>query len=124
MCLKLTKFSKLHTAKEDIVAYKIIRENIFEKGNYLTCYMGSPVEIGKTYFSKLVINNEDATFIVECEEGLHSFKTLKGLKKTAKHIYLPLPVKCIIPKGAHYYKGYFNGKSSYASDALTYIELI
>ena len=32
--------------------------------------------------------------------------------------------KCIIPKGAEYYEGYFCGRKAYASNKLKYTEIV
>lgn len=125
MCLQITRFSKLHTAKEDMVVYKFIYEDGFNDNQYITPYMGDIVEIGKTYNSNLEIDKYFvANFLLECRKGLHSLKTLKGLKKIMKNRYHAIPVKCIIPKGAHYYIGWFCKARSYASDSLIYSEII
>ena len=78
-----------------------------------TFYQDFKVEIGETYTSDL--EKIDSTI----EKGLHSFKTMKGAKSHSNIV-----AKCIIPKGSKYYIGEFTCETSYASDRLTYIEII
>jgi len=82
--------------------------------NYRTPYRDSVVEIGETYTSNLCYYNDGSTV----EEGLHSYKITESNVKTAGVL-----VECIIPKGATYYTGYFNGRSAYASNTLTYVKI-
>lgn len=82
---------------------------------YLTPYQMVEIEIGKTYTSEL----EKIDYSVE--KGLHSFEKIEDLK----NLYgSDSTAKCIIPKGSTYYIGEFNGRISYASDKLTYVEII
>ena len=78
-----------------------------------TPYRNFPIEIGKTYNSKLIKKDEYV------HEGLHSYKNLDGAKK-----YTGIYVECIIPKGSKYYEGKFAYKDAYASDKLTYVKII
>lgn len=80
----------------------------------LTSYRNFEIKIGKTYTSDL--EKEDDRI----EKGLHSFKSL-GVAKKFSHNKI---VKCIIPKGSTYYIGKFGNFISYASDKLTYVEII
>ncbi len=83
---------------------------------FSTLYRRFPVEIEKTYESDLRIIDSS-----RIEEGLHSFKHRPAnYYKDSNTIF----VKCIIPKGAIYYKGIFDGHISYASNKLTYLEII
>lgn len=82
-----------------------------------TPYQGSIINIGETYSSELKLENDSNVNI-----GLHSFAELESAKDDGcgDGIF----AKCIIPKGAHYYEGIFCNRKSYASDRLTYVELI
>jgi len=118
MCLHLkTRFAIRHKAKKDIIVYKeltekevIINSNV--KKVYITPYMNFEVKIGETYTSQLV---KDREFVFL---GIHSVKNSNDLSEFL------VKVKCIIPKGAYYYKGLNCDCRSYASDQLTYVELI
>ncbi len=83
--------------------------------DYITPYRETGVEIGETYKSSLV-KNEDG----EVDYGLHSFENLEDAKRDGGDTY----VKCIIPKGSQYYIGKFGCSISYASDTLKYLEII
>ena len=80
----------------------------------VTPYREFPIEIGKTYDSKLIKKDEYVY------EGLHSYKTLDD----AKSDYIRIYVECIIPKGSKYYEGKFNIDDAYASDKLTYVKIL
>ena len=80
----------------------------------VTPFRNFPIEIGKTYDSELIKNNEYV------HEGLHSYKNLDH----AKNYYVKFYAECIIPKGSKYYEGKFVDKDAYASDKLTYVKII
>jgi len=83
---------------------------------YQTIYQNFTVKIGETYTSSLEKINDTV------EMGLHSYASIRD----TQHSILGNEViaKCIIPKGASYYKGRFECYTSYSSDTLTYVELI
>ena len=84
-----------------------------ETNGYKTPYKKAIVEIGETYTSELEKTGDTI------EKGLHTFKTMKDAKYLS-HIV----TKCIIPKGSKYYKGMCGIDVSYASDCLTYVEIV
>ena len=79
-----------------------------------TLYRNFPIEIGKTYHSKLIKKDEYVN------QGLHSYKNLDEAKNSHAKIY----AECIIPKGSEYYEGKFGVSNAYASDKLTYVKFI
>jgi len=82
---------------------------------YLTPYQRVEIEIGKTYTSDL----EKKEGIIE--KGLHSFEKIEDID----FLYATYSTaKCVIPKGSTYYIGEFHGSVSYASDKLTYLEIV
>lgn len=81
----------------------------------VTPYRYAEIEIGHTYTSNLLKNKYNDITV-----GLHSFESLKNAKADGSGVY----AKCIIPKGAIYYKGKFGEYNSYASNTLKYIEII
>jgi hypothetical protein len=81
----------------------------------LTPYKEARITIGETY-SSVLKKDEDAIY-----QALHSFANLAD---TREEIEEGIYVKCIIPKGAKYYEGEFDGCPSYASDKLTYVEIV
>ena len=81
---------------------------------YKTYYQEVEVKIGETYSSTL---NKCWDTV---EQGLHSFGKLEDAKTFTSFV-----AKCIIPKGSRYYKGTFGDSYlSYASNKLTYVEII
>ena len=105
----------------------IDKEIIFNKDNYEKCieneeyetpYQRTRIKIGETYTSNLIKNITNPLYC-KIDIGLHSFKTMEDAKAIA-----PIIAKCIIPKGGKYYKGKFNDWVSYASDKLTYVEIV
>lgn len=83
---------------------------------YTTIYQNFLVKIGETYTSPLEKIGDTIG------PGLHSYADVEKA-----YIFIhkgEVMVKCIIPKGASYYKGTYEGGTSYASDTLTYVELI
>ena len=126
MCLELNKNSVKCTALEDITVYKHLEKS--EMGHLTTTYMCCPVEIGETYTSELEANtigppNHEFKSL---EKGLHSFESLISTKQdaadTCEGDYVI--VKCVIPKNANYYVGTFWCYKCFASDKLTYVEII
>ena len=82
---------------------------------YQTPYQKAKVKIGETYTSKLIKAYDSIG------KGLHSFESIDTARKNSND---DIVAKCIIPKGSEYYKGTFNDNISYASDTLTYVEII
>ena len=80
-----------------------------------TLYRNFPIEIGKTYHSKLTKKNK------YIHQGLHSFKNLDDAKNFS---VVKICAECIIPKGSKYYEGKFSDWDAYASDKLTYVKII
>lgn len=122
MCLLIKKSDKILEATENIVCYKILEK--FNK-KYRTPFMEKYVQIRKTYHSEITTNIYGDMDMINL--GLHSFKSLDGVKLYQEDN--DIIVKCIIPKGSQYYLGTFGSSStrsaeSYASDTLTYVEII
>lgn len=122
MCLKLKLVHRRHTAKKDIVVFKGLSKAWYLNGLLCTPYMHTEVKVGETYESKLtkVVDDEHELYSV-IKKGIHSFKNLKDIGKYDTYDVI---CECMIPKGAHYYKGKFGSCDSYASDKLTYVQLI
>lgn len=105
--------------------YDIKVKSIIVKGKeYIRCnelitpYRRVPINIGEKYHSKI------KKFQNRIHVALHSFKYLKDAKVDCIGLYEEKYVKCIIPKGAVYYEGVFNGAESYASNELVYLEIV
>ena len=83
---------------------------------YKTIYQNFTVKIGETYTPSLE-RIGDTVY-----EGLHSYANIRDTLRSM--LENEVIARCIIPKGAFYYKGTFDGSTSYASDTLTYVELV
>jgi hypothetical protein len=117
MCFITTKSAKAKIAKEDIVCWKVLRNDLsplfgsITKGgihNYTTMYLkgvvNPKVEIKKEYdwLGDHYIN-----------QGYHSYKNKPKLYSTG--LYYDFPVcKFIIPKGTKYYSNY----TEYVSETI------
>lgn len=100
-------------AEEDITCYKVmIRDN---NGQLTSMVKFFPYELNKSYHSEIGLDSLTISSVVvkkdyvinTAEKGFHSFRDIKnaildyigcGINKVM--------VKCIIPKGSIYYKGY------------------
>ena len=115
-------------ADKDIVCYKlVVRTKI--KGIYKSYFQGFEYIIRQLYTNNLDIRFANKsmkryfyTGFYKIEEGMfHSY---------VSHLYpailRPLPnhtlLKCIIPKGAYYFKGFFESFPSYASSQNKILE--
>lgn len=91
--------------------------------NYYTPYRNCVVEIGETYSSKLILEGTRKCAFVDV--GIHSFKFKDDAVYDAYSFDTAFKIiKCIIPKGSEYFIGTFYGIPSYASNTLTYLEII
>lgn len=134
MCLHIELDTKVKIANKDIVCYKVVEKIKNYKttsSDYLfTPYRKMEVKIGEEYETYL------RSYYLEVNEGFHSFVSLKDAiaekkywKYWVTHEYEI--VKCIIPKGAEYYKGRFTMDigsydevyyaDSYASNKIKYV---
>ena len=117
-------------ADKDIVCYKLVKRTKI-KGIYKSSFQEFEYIIRQLYTNNLDIrfaNKSIKRSFYKCfyiiEEGMfHSY---------ASYLYpvilSPLPhgalLKCIIPKGAYYYEGYFDDSLSYASSQIKVLEEI
>ena len=116
-------------ADKDIICYKlVVRTKI--KGVYKSSFQGFEYIIRQLYTNNIKIEfsykliKPETIFGYFIEEGMfHSY---------VSHLYpvilSPLPncalLKCIIPKGAYYFEGYFDESPSYASSQIKILEEI
>ena len=133
MCLVIKQLEP-KIADKDIICYKLV-ERTKIKGVYKSSFQGFEYIIRQLYTNNLdirfvdkIIKNLDTTRSGLClyiiEEGMfHSY-----VSYLYPVILSPLPhgalLKCIIPKGAYYYEGYFDDSPSYASSQIKILEEI
>ena len=132
MCLLINKNQKPEVATKPIICYK-----------WLTRDMLSPCYRQKYEFNKLLTSKFSIEIGNNCdkvEKGLHTFVEEFEAKRVSKEFswwnqitgdyypeHAPVVVKCIIPKGATYYKAesMTTGVSyEYASNQLLPLEII
>ena len=133
MCLDINHL-KPKIADKDIICYKLVKRTKI-KGIYKSNFQRFEYVIRQLYtnnidirFADKVIKNLCPSYphlgIYAVEEGMfHSYEN---------HLYpvilSPLPncalLKCIIPKGAYYFKGYYGNYPSYASSQIKILEEI
>ena len=128
MCL-FTYLLKPKIADNDIICYKlVVRTKI--KGVYKSSFQGFEYIIRQLYTNNIKIEfsykliKPETIFGYFIEEGMfHSYTS-----NLYPVILSPLPncalLKCIIPKGAYYFEGYFDESPSYASSQIKILEEI
>ena len=129
MCL-ITDWDKPRIAEEDITCYKWYG---MSNSAYISPYQGKPIPSfdTKVYsdLSEPEIVGEVNSCIYEVifviahgkytvEKGFHSFVNSIDAKLYSYKGRDSIVVSCIIPKGAKYYKGFFENCESYCSDSI------
>lgn len=127
MCLYLTKAqNKLKIVRKDIVVYKGV---YMRAQQYFTFFRNYCVKPGDVHVSVIDVIDLDGGK-GRVEKGLHTFATLDQACHSMRMriCYQDCPIfiiKCVIPKGAHYYHGEFDwAGDAYASDTLVYTDEI
>ena len=116
-------------ADEDIVCYKLVKRTKV-KGIYKSSFQGFQYVIRQLYTNNIKIEfshkliKDKVLFGYSIEEGVfHSYASCLYPVTLS-----PLPwcalLKCIIPKGAYYFEGYFDESPSYASSQIKILEEI
>ena len=125
MCLITTQLEP-RIADKDIVCYKLV-ERTKIKGIYKSSFIGFEYIIRQLYTNNIKIEfsykfiKDGVIFGYYIEKGMfHSYAS------NLYPILSPLPhcalLKCIIPKGAYYFKGFFESFPSYASSQIKILE--
>ena len=126
MCLIITQLEP-KIADEDIICYKLVRRTKI-KGIYKSEILWFEYIIRQSY-----INNINIKFVNKLVQYWPiSNKSVIEVGMFHSYVY-PIPIKlaphmvqlkCIIPKGAYYYIGCYNGFTSYASSQIKILEEI
>lgn len=110
MCLRVENNTKIETAQEDIICYKVFRTELlsgrfglispFRKMKYIPDVLYTlekPLEIDSTWLCPIV------------EKGFHSFVSRESAQMFLDDHYVRKPsiLKCKIPKGAKFIRGFF-----------------
>ena len=133
MCL-IVASSIPKIADKDIVCYKIVRRTKI-KGIYKSNFQRFEYVIRQLYTNNLDIRFVDKVIKNLCPSRPHLgiYAVEEGMFHSyASYLYpvilSPLPncalLKCIIPKGAYYFEGYFDESPSYASSQIKILEEI
>ena len=132
MCLQLDCLEP-KIANKDIICYKIVEKTKI-KGVYKSYFQEFEYVIRQLYTNNLDIKFVDRIIKNLCPSYPHygTYAIDEGMFHSYTN-YMPfmlfsLPdetiLKCIIPKGAYYYKGYFDELPSYASSQIKILEEI
>ena len=129
MCLVTTQLEP-KIADKDIICYKLVKRTKI-KGIYKSSFQRFEYVIRQLYTNNLDIrfaNKSIKRYFYRCfykieEDMFHSYTS-----NLCPVILSPLPhcalLKCIIPKGAYYFVGYFDDAPSYASSQIKILEEI
>lgn len=119
MCLTLKYGQKAEIAKKDITVYKHARHTgKLGSGVWETPYLYIQVELNKLLTTKLLVDGN------QVNGGFHSFTAKAVCLRDARDEYSSAVIKCTIPAGSRFYRGFFYGDNSIASDMIIYDEII
>ena len=126
MCLFINQLEP-KIADKDIVCYKLVKRTEI-KGVYKSNYLRFEYIIRQLYTNYFDIKYADMFIkrrynLSAIEEGMfHSYASnVYSILNPLQYCTL---LKCIIPKGAYYFKGYYGNYSSYASSQIKILEEI
>ena len=126
MCLVTTQLEP-KIADKDIICYKLV-ERTKIKGIYKSHFLEFEYIIRRLYknyfdikYADMLIKRRYRQFAIE--EGMFHSYTSSIYPMLSPSPYYAL-LKCIIPKGAYYYEGYFYDLPSYASSQIKILEEI
>ena len=113
-------------ADKDIVCYKLVKRTKI-KGIYKSSFQGFEYIIRQLYTNYFDIKYVDMLIkrrynLSAIEEGMfHSYANYLSAITILPNL---VTLKCIIPKGAYYFEGYFDDSPSYASSQIRILEEI
>ena len=125
MCL-ITAQLEPKIADKDIICYKLVKRTKI-KGIYKSSFQGFEYIIRQLYTNYFDIKYVDMLIkrrynLSAIEEGMfHSYANYLSAITILPNLVV---LKCIIPKGAYYFEGYFGNYPSYASSQIKILEEI
>ena len=126
MCL-ITDQLEPKVADKDIICYKMVTKSRI-KGVYISEYRRFKYITEKLYTNNIDIKNSEIVFkTISPLIGVYSISDFMFHSYQSPYKYslrADTLVKCIIPKGAYYYEGYFDDSPSYASSQIKILEEI
>ena len=124
MCLFINHLEP-KIANKDIVCYKLVKRTKI-KGVYESNYLKFEYIIRQLYtnyfdikYADMLIKKRYSRSVIE-EDMFHSYAS--NVYSILKPLQYCILLKCIIPKGAYYFKGYYGNYSSYASSQIKILE--
>lgn len=124
MCLTVRDNTKIETAKEDIICYKVFKievEDYSERFGLVSFYQGMKYSLNVLYTLEKPLKIIDIPWAYPIvEEGFHSFVSQESAQmflNVREYVRRPVICKCKIPKGAKFVRGMFSPDewSSYES---------
>ena len=130
MCL-ITAQLEPKVADKDIICYKMVTKYRI-KGVYLSEYQSFEYIIGRLYTNNIDVKHSEALLQTIYRKdtsltGIYSISDFMFHSYQSPYKYsirADTIVKCVIPKGAYYFKGYFDDCPSYASSQIKILEEI
>ena len=125
MCLYL-QHSEPKIADKDIICYKLVKRTKI-KGVYKSNFLKFEYIIRQLYTNYFDIKYVDMLIkrrynLPAIENGMfHSYANYLSIITVLPDLVV---LKCIIPKGAYYFKGYYGNYPSYASSQIKILEEI
>ena len=124
MCLFINHLEP-KIADKDIVCYKLVKRTKI-KGVYKSNFLKFEYVIRQLYinyfdikYADMLIKKRYSRSVIE-ESMFHSYAS--NVYSILKPLQYCILLKCIIPKGAYYFEGYFDNSPSYASSQIKILE--
>ena len=113
-------------ADKDIICYKLVKRTKI-KGIYKSSFQGFEYIIRQLYTNHInikYINIYIKKYYNIFTIGVGMFHSYANYLSAITILPNCVPLKCIIPKGAYYFEGYFDDSPSYASSQIKILEEI
>jgi len=132
MCLKVGNNTKIETAQEDIICYKVFRTETYSgRFGLLSPYRKMKYIPDVLYTLEKPLEIDSTTWLYPIvEKGFHSFVSRESAHMFLDDYYVRKPaiLKCKIPKGAKFVRGIFRfygfDYESICSDQIIVLESV